>query len=241
MNMALVLLYNKSNPVNCTNAALTIAIGKQDSLTDVIQQLAYKLDHMKNTAVPGYYNELHIACNCSAAGFELGTGITHENAADIFKTLRFKVGNIVFLNTEAALIYKHGNNGALLCKKIAASAYANVTASVSFKEFSVLYQNIKYFNEEKDSTISATWNCFGRISIINKYNAEGKLFYTRNYPGNKAMQFVFEAICKSSDSIKQLPALYTYDFVKAISRFGNRMKHYLYQHTLALVAAKQRL
>jgi hypothetical protein len=238
MNMALVVLYDKSNPVNCTNAALTIAIEKQDNLTVVMQQLAYKIDHLKKTAIPGYYNELHIACNCSATGLELGSGITHENAAEIFKPLRFKVGNIVFLNSEAALIYKHGNNGALLCKRIAAAAYANVTASVSFKELSLHYPNIKYSQEVKDSTLCATWNCFGKISLINKYDADGKLFYTRNYPGNKAMQFVFEAICNSSYSIKQLPALHACEFVKTISRIGSRMKHYLYQHTIALVTVK---
>ena len=233
--MALILLYDKSNPVNCTNAAISIAIEKQENITNVIQQLVHKLDHLKNTALPGYYNELHIACNCSANGLELGTGITHENAEAIFKPLRFKVGNIVFRNPEAALIYKNGNNGALLCKRIAASTYANVTASVSFKELALHY-SIRSIKELKDCTISATWNCFGKISILNKFNSEGRLFYTRNYPGTKAMQFVFDAICKSSVSVKQVPILNISGFVKRIFGVGNR--EHLHQHTPALVVAK---
>lgn len=222
--MGLIVLYDKTNHRKVPNAHVSIAVNPSDDLKIIMQQLAFTIEHSISTAVPGCYNELHIVCSCTQAGLMLGHGIDHNNVAEIFKPLRYKIGNIIIHNPGAAFIYSDGNNGVLLCKRLSRSVFANVTATANLTTNIPLGYMFKRATKAHKTNIStATWNCTGKIAMLNTYDEKGKLIYSINFPGSNAMQFVLKA--KTNETPSGL-----YIFRKKILRYSNRLGHYLYTH-----------
>ncbi|MEP6929092.1 MAG: hypothetical protein ABI850_03735, partial [Flavobacterium sp.] len=191
--MSLIFLHDKTTGVQIPNAHLSIAVDPSDNLGVIIKQLAFTIDNTLSTAIPGWHNELHIACSCSAAGLMLGDGINHDNAAVLFKPLRYKVGNIIIHDPAAALIYRNGNNGVLLCKRLAVSVFANVMTSASVKQLPAI--NYTYSNTIKalkNFMVTATWNCTGSISILNKYDEKGNGTNLKMLPISELTDFSYD-------------------------------------------------
>jgi hypothetical protein len=109
---------------------LTKRITASDSLPNKINELLHDIETNINTAVPSYFNYLHILCHGTERGLQLGAppGLDQNNTL-IFSPLINKVGHIVIHGCSAAYVYPHGNNGRLMCQRLARAVNAIVTAS----------------------------------------------------------------------------------------------------------------
>jgi hypothetical protein len=226
--MGHILLYDRTANKQTPKADISIAVDASCSLSKIIEQLVFSIDHTPGTAVPGCYNELHIICGCSASGLMLGGGINHENVAKLFKPLRYKIGNIIIHCESSLLIYTKGNNGVLLCRKLALSVFANVTASVSIKD--VVDINYPAESPEKIANsfdIKAVWNCAGKIKLLTKYDANGKIIYSVNCPGNHAVNLLMNVV-SSMHSLTESRSLSIQDLYQKILNYWRRFSCYLH-------------
>jgi hypothetical protein len=224
--MGHILLYEKTTNGQMPKADISIAVDASCSLHKIIEQLVSLIDHTSATAVPGCYNELHIVCRCSLSGLMLGDGINHENVAELFKPLRYKIGNIIIHGENAALIYSNGNNGVLFCKRLARSVFANVSASVSVREISA-----------EGFAAKAVWNCAGKIMLLTKYNADGKIIYSINYPGNHALSLLMNAV-SALHNLTKPRSLSIQDFYQKVLNYRNRLSNYVHVHLWKLMPVK---
>ena len=127
-------------------------------------------------------------------GLELGSGIHHKNIEEVFKPLRFKVGNITITGCGAAIKYPEGNNGLLMCEKLAQTVYAYVTASNN--------TNCLKLHTTETST-AGTWNYTGKLSLLREYNAYGEFTSMLRRP-NVINVSHFKRSCKTSSTNKTI-------------------------------------
>lgn len=237
--MGLIILHDKTTGVRIPGAHLSIAVDPSDDLNKIIQQLVFTIDHTLNTALPGCYNELHIACSCSEAGLLLGGGINHNNVAELFKPLRYKVGNIIIHHPGAAFIYDNGNNGVLLCRRLALSVFANVTASASLSNMPADDACKRTFKQSDNFTITATWNGRGKISVVNEYDKNGKVVHSINYPGHNVANLFMYATIPFYNTTKTRSSSGFSVFFEKIHYCYTQLGQYLHTHGLKFIPVKQ--
>lgn len=188
--MGVIILYDSNVTTDITKADLAMSITRSDNIYSKIQELAALIQKNPKTSIQGWANVLHIVCNGSSAGLQLGQGIHHKNVAKIFLSLRFKIGNIIIHSCGAAHIYKAANNGVLMCKKLAHSTFTNVTASDSPCYFT------RYISQENNPAeytkwrgIVATWNQLGKLSMLQEYNNNGDFISNIHQPLHSVLQY----------------------------------------------------
>ena len=176
--MASILLYDERFPVNITNADLVMCVRRGDNLITCIEELSRLIQSKLLSVSPGWSHELHVCCGSDNNGLVLGTGVNHKNIAQIFASLKFKVGNVIINECSAALIYPSGNNGILMCKKLSRAVYANVTAA------SIV---IHLTNSLPSNGSVVRWNQRGSIHSIQEFDATGKITGILYHPGLNAV------------------------------------------------------
>jgi len=175
--MASILLYDERFPANTTKADLVMCIRQDDNLITRIQELSRSIQSKLISISPGWFHELHICCNSDNSGLILGSGINHKNIAEIFAALKFKIGNVIISGCGATLVYPLGNNGILMCKRLARAVYANVTAS----NVAMTHQPGNKLLLDKGCIV--TWNQSGSIHSMQEFDPGGKMIHVLHHPG----------------------------------------------------------
>lgn len=183
--MGTIILYDDSLNINTSKADIAVAVSKGEFLYEKIQQLAAEIQLKMSSKIPGCYNSLHIFCNCSEWGLELGSGVHEANITSIFLPLKYKIGNIYILGCNAATIFKSANSGINMCKKLAQATYACVTASNGYNFETGTYSEPRKNTDWTGSV--ATWNQLGKLILLREYNESGVLIRTIDHPGQLLM------------------------------------------------------
>jgi len=173
--MAAVVLHTGSLE-NSIKADIVMSIKETDDINKKIQELAIQIQEKLISVEPGWMHVLHVICNGTEEGLQLGRLVDDKNIAKIFEPLRFKVGSIVIHGCAAAAIYSKANNGVLMCKKLARAVYANVTASNAIPVVSTLNHIFNGCNKNLYLNNGGTigeWNQSGKLIFIQEYSEDG--------------------------------------------------------------------
>ena len=176
--MATIVLHADSLTPNITKADIVMGIKETEDVSKKIKDLARLIQDKLITVAPGWMHVLHIFCNSSDNGLELGKGIDHKNVTAIFLPLKCKVGSIVIHGCGAAAVYSKANNGALMCKRMAQSVFANVTASDVVPSTSTVNHIFNGCNKNLYLNHGGTvgeWNQAGKLIFVQEYNEAGNL------------------------------------------------------------------
>ncbi len=175
-----------------------MTVGPSDNIFRKLHELAAQIEQQCLSFAPGWTHQLQVHCPCNENGLQLGSGLTADNISKAFAILRFKTGSILISGCGAAAIYRMGNNGLLMCKRLAASAYSNVTASGGF----TLHQ------------LTATWNALGKLTALQEHDVNGALVNGIPHPGHTSIEY-FKHTCHQKASQPGTPVRFSFSTIMA--------------------------